>query len=152
MRNGVGMWGLQLVLLAILVVLTADTALFPSAGSEVWSEQRAQATLLPGTSDPGGGEPTEGLLSVKQWPVSAMSAVVRASTRWADVGISVARAGDALVRRVNEAIGRGVALVRLEATGAPADGVIVPLWDLLAIGAMVVTFGVLVGSWARRGR
>ena len=185
MRNGVGMWGLRLVLLAILVVLVLGAALFSSAGSEVWSEQRAQATLLPGTSDPGRGELTDGLAFVRQSSASPVSVVVWASTRWSDLGVAVvttkhiitssARFSDAvpgisagpppthqcqtcgdmlsdrLTKHASEATGDGATLIWWQATGDPGGGVIVPLWDLLAITVMVVTFGVLVGSWTRRG-
>ena len=151
MRNGVGMWGLRLVLLAILVVLVLGAALFSSAGSEVWSEQGAQAMVLPSTSDPGEGEWTDALAFVRKSSVSPVSAVVWASTAWSDLGVAVVTAGDRPAKHASEVTGDGATLIWWQATGNSGGGVIVPLWDLLAITVMVVTFGVLVGSWTRRG-
>lgn len=145
------MWGLRLVLLASLVVLVVGAALFSSAGPEVWSEQRAQATLLPGTSGPGRGDLRDVLSFARQGPQNPVGAAERAFGRWTDPGV-VVRAGGGVVMRLAQTTGRGGSLPWwAEAAGGPGDGFIVPLWDLLAISVMVVTFSILLGSWARKG-
>ena len=149
MRIGAGMWGIRLALLATLIVSMACAALFSITEAEARTVSTARADLVPGPSARGGGALAQTTVTLGRWLSGSPFEDTRnwSERQTGDSGISLVPAA-----RLIESWDAGTGLPAWwEEAGVPGTGGPIPLWDLLAVSAMVVTFGILVGSWPRKG-